>query len=334
MWKKFPVSCVNEHLLEDKIKRNSIESVIPNDGSTKLANSNYVHYNIGDYHFRTSFYQRILFRKNEILKRITALVLVCLTFSMLWEATAFHENIYAISNRGVNGPSSPGASELHPSNTGPASGPSSGIHPSNTGPASGPSSGIHPSNTGPASGPSSGIHPPGEAQTTTISPSTNNCPTAVHPNGADTTVVQPNNCPANPNGHVTVNSGDTSTSTSSPSLTVNNVQSSNSESSTTKQESNKNTIPVANAGSNQKVHQSEHVTLDGTKSYDPSGNPLKFSWLQLASGPVVSLSNENSTKAMFIAPLVTQTTSLIFQLIVNDDEAYSKPSYVTITVES
>ena len=118
------------------------------------------------------------------------------------------------------------------------------------------------------------------------------------------------------------------------SLTVNNVQSSNSGSSTTKQESNKNTIPVANAGSNQKVHQSEHVTLDGTKSYDPSGNPLKFSWLQLTGGPVVALSNENSTNAMFVAPSVTQTTSLIFQLIVNDDQAYSKPSYVTITVES
>lgn len=32
---------------------------------------------------------------------------------------------------------------------------------------------------------------------------------------------------------------------------------------------NPNKIPIANAGSNQKVHPSDHVTLDGSKSSDP-----------------------------------------------------------------
>ena len=140
IWNKFAVSCVNEHFREDTIKTNSIEWKILNDSRTELAHSDDVHYDIGDSHFRATLYQSIHFHKNKIMKRIMALVLVSLTFSMLWEATAFNENIYALSNRASNGPSSPGTSELHPSNTGPASGPSSGIHPSNTGPASGPSS--------------------------------------------------------------------------------------------------------------------------------------------------------------------------------------------------
>jgi hypothetical protein len=167
----------------------------------------------------------------------------------------------------------------------------------------------------------------------------NNCVAVVHPNGADTKVVNSNNCPTGTSGHVTVNSGGTSSSSSSSgsssssSLTVNNVQGSNSGASqSSSTNTNTNAIPVADAGPNQKVHTSDHVILDGSKSSDPSGGPLKFSWLQLAGGQVVSLSNHDKAKATFIAPTVTAPTILTFQLIVNNENGSSAPSYVSVTV--
>jgi hypothetical protein len=161
----------------------------------------------------------------------------------------------------------------------------------------------------------------------------NSCAAVVHPNGVDTKAVHSDNCPTSTNGHITVNPSST-TSSSSSSLTINNVQGSNTGSTTSsRSSSNMNTIPIANAGSNQKVHPSDHVILDGTKSSNPSGGSLKFSWLQLAGGQIISLSNQDNAKTTFIAPSVTGTTILTFQLIVNNGNAYSAPSYVTVTVQ-
>jgi hypothetical protein len=101
-----------------------------------------------------------------------------------------------------------------------------------------------------------------------------NCAAVVHPNSPDTKVVGTNGCPTNTNTHVTVNSdGTTTTGSSSSSLTVNNVQGSNDGSSS----ANINTIPIANAGPNQKAHSSDQVVLDGTKSSDPSGGSSRGS---------------------------------------------------------
>lgn len=158
-----------------------------------------------------------------------------------------------------------------------------------------------------------------------------NCAAVVHPNGADTKVVSANGCPTNTNTHVTVNPGGNTTSISSSSLTVYNSQGSNSG--TSSSSTNANTIPIANAGPNQKIQPSDRVVLDGSKSSDPSGGSLKFSWLQLAGGPVVSLSNHDKTKTTFVAPSVTGSTILTFQLIANNGNYYSAPSYVTITVQ-
>ena len=160
-----------------------------------------------------------------------------------------------------------------------------------------------------------------------------NCPTVVHPNGADTTVVHPSNCPSS-GGQVNVNSGSTS---SSSSLTVNNVQQQSSSSqSTPKQQSSQSTIPIANAGSNINVHSSDQVKLDGSKSYDPNGHSLSYSWVQLSGGPAVSLSKDNTAKPTFVAPKVTDmsgSTTLTFQLVVNNGKSDSSPSYVSVSVK-
>jgi hypothetical protein len=162
------------------------------------------------------------------------------------------------------------------------------------------------------------IHPANAPNTAVVQPSNCNVPTSVHhTNTPSTVVVHPTNCPPPSSG-------------SSNSLTVNNVQSSSSSGSTTSTQSA--TIPIANAGPNQKVHPSNLVALDGSKSYDPNGHSLTFSWLQLAGGPVVTLSNDNKAKPTFSAPLVTNTTNLTFQLLVNNGNTESSPSFVSVTI--
>jgi len=46
----------------------------------------------------------------------------------------------------------------------------------------------------------------------------------------------------------------------------------------------------------------------------------------------VVLTSDNKAKPTFTAPLVTNTTNLIFQLIVNNGNADSNPAYVSVTV--
>ena len=55
-----------------------------------------------------------------------------------------------------------------------------------------------------------------------------------------------------------------------------------------------------------------YVTLDGSRIYDPSGNSLKFSWLQLDGNPIVSLSNYNTANPTFVAPVFVYPTTLTF----------------------
>ena len=161
------------------------------------------------------------------------------------------------------------------------------------------------------------LHPTNTPNTTVVQPSNCNVPTSVHHTDAPSTVVvHPSNCPPS--------------SGSSNSLTVNNVQSSSSSGGSTTSQTTM--TPVANAGSNQNVHSSVQVTLDGTKSYDPNGHSLTFTWLQLAGGPVVVLSSDNKAKLTFTAPLVRNTTNLTFHLIVNNGNADSNPSYESVTV--
>lgn len=74
-----------------------------------------------------------------------------------------------------------------------------------------------------------------------------------------------------------------------------------------------NQIPIANAGPSLTVRPLSNVVMDGTKSYDPNGDPLHFLWLQLAGGPTVSLLNNTTTTPSFIVPSVTNTTVLTFQ---------------------
>ena len=92
-------------------------------------------------------------------------------------------------------------------------------------------------------------------------------------------------------------------------------------------------IPIANAGPNLIVHPTQQVILDGSKSYDPSGDPLYFLWLQLTGGPTVPLLNSTTPNPSFVAPVVTNATTVTFELLVGDGQRASMPSYTYVALE-
>ncbi|MFM5893532.1 MAG: PKD domain-containing protein [Novosphingobium sp.] len=95
-----------------------------------------------------------------------------------------------------------------------------------------------------------------------------------------------------------------------------------------------NSPPVANAGPDQgPINTGTTVTLNGGASTDPDGNPLTYHWTQV-SGPPVTLINPASATPAFVAPNVTGTQNIVFQLVVNDGSVDSAPDTVTIAVRA
>jgi sugar lactone lactonase YvrE len=78
-----------------------------------------------------------------------------------------------------------------------------------------------------------------------------------------------------------------------------------------------NTNPVANAGPDQSATPGQLVTLNGSASSDPNGNPLTFSWAQ-TNGVLVTLTGATTATPSFTAPGFSGT--LTFRLTVNNGE--------------
>jgi hypothetical protein len=91
---------------------------------------------------------------------------------------------------------------------------------------------------------------------------------------------------------------------------------------------NGNDAPVADAGPDQLGVQPGTVTLDGSASFDPEGDPITFQWTQIA-GPAVSLAGATTSKAAFTA---AEGQSYGFRLTVTDDKGASSVARVNVTV--
>ena len=91
---------------------------------------------------------------------------------------------------------------------------------------------------------------------------------------------------------------------------------------------NGNDAPVADAGPDQLGVQPGSITLDGSASFDPEGDPITFQWTQIA-GPAVSIAGATTSKAAFTA---VEGQSYGFRLTVTDDKGSSSVARVNVTV--
>jgi len=91
-----------------------------------------------------------------------------------------------------------------------------------------------------------------------------------------------------------------------------------------------NSAPIANAGPSRSGVAAGAVTLDGSGSADPEGDPLTFSWAQV-SGPAVQLQNAGQAIASFTG---VAGAAYVFELTVSDDRGDADRDSVTITMEA
>ncbi|MBI4603175.1 MAG: hypothetical protein HY721_14545 [Planctomycetes bacterium] len=78
-----------------------------------------------------------------------------------------------------------------------------------------------------------------------------------------------------------------------------------------------NQAPEVQTAGDQVVREGDTVTLDGSDTSDPEGDPLSFRWTQ-RSGRPVALEGADSPVATFIAPEVDEEETLEFELLVGD----------------
>ncbi len=113
-------------------------------------------------------------------------------------------------------------------------------------------------------------------------------------------------------------------------LVVNDLEANSNPDSVVINAVNPNTIPVADAGSDQSVSVGSLVTLDGDTSSDADGDPITFKW-SLISLPVASSASLDNP--LITSPAFTPDVAgdYVAQLIVNDGQANSAPDQVVIS---
>ncbi|MEP6538235.1 MAG: OmpA family protein [Bryobacteraceae bacterium] len=90
-----------------------------------------------------------------------------------------------------------------------------------------------------------------------------------------------------------------------------------------------NQAPVADAGADQLGIAAGTVTLNGSGSFDPDGDPITYQWSQIA-GPAVSISGMSSATATFPA---AAGQSYAFRLTVKDDKGAQGIARTSVTTQ-
>ena len=94
-----------------------------------------------------------------------------------------------------------------------------------------------------------------------------------------------------------------------------------------------NAVPMADAGQSQSITTGRQVTLDGSLSSDPDGDPLGYSW-SILSAPQGSTSTLVASTTAFPDLTPDSQGNYLIQLVVNDGEFDSAPATVQVTAVS
>jgi len=88
---------------------------------------------------------------------------------------------------------------------------------------------------------------------------------------------------------------------------------------------------VADAGTSHSGVVGETVTLDGSASYDPGGNPITYQWsfASVPSGSTAAIGSPTSAVTSFVPDLAG---TYVVQLIVNNGFVNSQPSSIQVQV--
>jgi len=96
---------------------------------------------------------------------------------------------------------------------------------------------------------------------------------------------------------------------------------------------NLSNAPIANAGRDQQVKESETVMLDGAHSIARQGFITSYYWTQTEGRPVQLVSSKNA-QISFTAPYLKKNEYLTFQLLVTDDQGRQATDSITVSVEN
>ncbi|TKG93483.1 choice-of-anchor D domain-containing protein [Puteibacter caeruleilacunae] len=92
-----------------------------------------------------------------------------------------------------------------------------------------------------------------------------------------------------------------------------------------------NEKPIAIIGEDQSVGPNTLIQLDGSKSYDPEGKPLTYTWT--SSSFRVKFSDCHCAKPTFMTPDDNSKHFLIISLVVNDGEQDSEKASIKVIVD-